>query len=127
MTKPLEATPQMQYIAAICFRDGIGTQENPEKSAALLKESAEQNYDLACDLYGQYLLDGYGVEQNAKAGFDIIDRAANRGSIISMNSLAVLCQKGEIYPDTSLDEAGCLLYTSPSPRDKRQSRMPSSA
>ena len=24
-------------------------------------------------------------------------------------------------------ECGCLLYTSPSPRDKRQSRMPSSA
>ena len=33
-------------------------------------------------------------------------------------------------PDTYLDENGqyfCLLYTSPSPRDKRQSRMPSSA
>ena len=26
-----------------------------------------------------------------------------------------------------LDAKGCLLYTSPSPRDKRQSRMPSSA
>ena len=25
------------------------------------------------------------------------------------------------------DHKGCLLYTSPSPRDKRQSRMPSSA
>ena len=25
------------------------------------------------------------------------------------------------------DKSGCLLYTSPSPRDKRQSRMPSSA
>ena len=25
------------------------------------------------------------------------------------------------------NEQGCLLYTSPSPRDKRQSRMPSSA
>ena len=25
------------------------------------------------------------------------------------------------------DDRGCLLYTSPSPRDKRQSRMPSSA
>ena len=25
------------------------------------------------------------------------------------------------------DKKGCLLYTSPSPRDKRQSRMPSSA
>ena len=29
--------------------------------------------------------------------------------------------------DTKLDIIGCLLYTSPSPRDKRQSRMPSSA
>ena len=27
----------------------------------------------------------------------------------------------------ALDCKGCLLYTSPSPRDKRQSRMPSSA
>ena len=26
-----------------------------------------------------------------------------------------------------IDGTGCLLYTSPSPRDKRQSRMPSSA
>ena len=27
----------------------------------------------------------------------------------------------------TIDSKGCLLYTSPSPRDKRQSRMPSSA
>ena len=27
----------------------------------------------------------------------------------------------------STEDIGCLLYTSPSPRDKRQSRMPSSA
>ena len=33
-----------------------------------------------------------------------------------------------IYEDTALYELYfCLLYTSPSPRDKRQSRMPSSA
>ena len=33
------------------------------------------------------------------------------------------------FPTTSLGEVflSCLLYTSPSPRDKRQSRMPSSA
>ena len=29
--------------------------------------------------------------------------------------------------DAILEYLGCLLYTSPSPRDKRQSRMPSSA
>ena len=32
-------------------------------------------------------------------------------------------QHGEVY----VTDDGCLLYTSPSPRDKRQSRMPSSA
>mgnify|MGYP003311463746 CR=1 FL=1 len=36
------------------------------------------------------------------------------------------------YPDTETEKdhahlLSCLLYTSPSPRDKRQSRMPSSA
>ena len=31
------------------------------------------------------------------------------------------------YSDFSSSQKGCLLYTSPSPRDKRQSRMPSSA
>ena len=37
---------------------------------------------------------------------------------------------GASGPDSSSNGAGsggCLLYTSPSPRDKRQSRMPSSA
>ena len=36
----------------------------------------------------------------------------------SINSVGIL---------TTLDRNTCLLYTSPSPRDKRQSRMPSSA
>ena len=31
------------------------------------------------------------------------------------------------YEQTEGPRVGCLLYTSPSPRDKRQSRMPSSA
>ena len=34
------------------------------------------------------------------------------------------CEKFGTYEDVISD---CLLYTSPSPRDKRQSRMPSSA
>ena len=34
---------------------------------------------------------------------------------------------GEIGIDNDLIVTTCLLYTSPSPRDKRQSRMPSSA
>ena len=41
--------------------------------------------------------------------------------------LDILCANAGIYPQTKLEEMTCLLYTSPSPRDKRQSRMPSSA
>ena len=47
-------------------------------------------------------------------------RALLPGSVIRCRPVGVLLME---------DEAGidCLLYTSPSPRDKRQSRMPSSA
>ena len=34
---------------------------------------------------------------------------------------------GEVYAQKKKKKKSCLLYTSPSPRDKRQSRMPSSA
>ena len=44
------------------------------------------------------------------------------GIVLAKNQLAKQCgvKTGEVIWD-------CLLYTSPSPRDKRQSRMPSSA
>ena len=36
-------------------------------------------------------------------------------------------KKGEVLEVLRAESRVCLLYTSPSPRDKRQSRMPSSA
>ena len=38
-------------------------------------------------------------------------------------------QEGDVVTDRSVDPTawGCLLYTSPSPRDRTRSRMPSSA
>ena len=44
---------------------------------------------------------------------------------VSDEGLVVIVGASRILFATDL--AGCLLYTSPSPRDKRQSRMPSSA
>ena len=40
---------------------------------------------------------------------------------------ADVAPEGESAVTAGDEDAGCLLYTSPSPRDKRQSRMPSSA
>ena len=54
--------------------------------------------------------------------------------IMDMGGKAVACNGSvtdddfaERFIDTALDSFGCLLYTSPSPRDATLSRMPSSA
>ena len=59
------------------------------------------------------------------------------GSVVEGCQVPVIAEIGPYYDDgdvdalTPADRLGrfliCLLYTSPSPRDKRQSRMPSSA
>ena len=56
---------------------------------------------------------------------DIADNAKCR---ITAESCQCLNQGKEFLGfKKKADTIGCLLYTSPSPRDKRQSRMPSSA
>ena len=48
------------------------------------------------------------------------------GQIPGLINIAGGLPDPQVYPVDALSEI-CLLYTSPSPRDKRQSRMPSSA
>ena len=57
-----------------------------------------------------------------------------KGCIVGVNNASFEVAKGEMLVVMGLSGSGkstllrcCLLYTSPSPRDKRQSRMPSSA
>ena len=52
-----------------------------------------------------------------------------KGWMIGLGVIVILAALGNIAgAETVAEDAwGCLLYTSPSPRDKRQSRMPSSA
>ena len=45
----------------------------------------------------------------------------------SPNGVRMVLTKAGVYVKKAPATGGCLLYTSPSPRDKRQSRMPSSA
>ena len=48
------------------------------------------------------------------------------GDIVMKLRRKGFCIHTDMEPNTG-EYGGCLLYTSPSPRDKRQSRMPSSA
>ena len=68
------------------------------------------------------ILDGWGNREEKS------DNAIKNANTPIMDSL------WHAYPHTLISASGsdvglpdCLLYTSPSPRDKRQSRMPSSA
>ena len=48
-------------------------------------------------------------------------------SLVSQYLVGVKAIQGWLFPAGCYGPHPCLLYTSPSPRDKRQSRMPSSA
>ena len=67
------------------------------------------------------------MKLNNRKGFDF---GTNILDIKVPDALRTKVATGVDYIDGSFGGAGltpCLLYTSPSPRDKRQSRMPSSA
>ena len=80
-------------------------QHHPKRSGA-----AKGGTELAFGEYGiQALEGGYLTNRQIEAARIAMTRYIKRGGKVWIN----------VYP--------CLLYTSPSPRDKRQSRMPSSA
>ena len=74
-----------------------------------------------------------GDDDNTTVGFSQINETAfsENGGVLTVcmsieNTSSTESTEVEIQTDGCQD-CGCLLYTSPSPRDKRQSRMPSSA
>ena len=63
---------------------------------------------------------------NAISGWIIIDKPIGKTSAQVVNDVRRALNAQKAGHAGTLDPF-CLLYTSPSPRDKRQSRMPSSA
>ena len=58
---------------------------------------------------------------------DMIEKKQNENKENEMTDPAVLLEKELKEMVKSKGDKGCLLYTSPSPRDRQKSRMPSSA
>ena len=84
-----------------------------------LKE-VEGTYGITC-----MVKDEPGVLVVARSGSPIVIGLGDNETIVASDASAIITYTRQaIYLD---DNDICLLYTSPSPRDKRQSRMPSSA
>ena len=87
----------------------------------LAEEGSRQGMVNVANMYAQ----GQGVEKSQEKAFQWYVRAAESGDSISMVEVARAYDQGV---GTGVDRhQACLLYTSPSPRDQRGSRMPSSA
>ena len=61
------------------------------------------------------------AENLVKALITELEKTSSQADVTDKDNRQVLDKLVDVYFDV------CLLYTSPSPRDKRQSRMPSSA
>ena len=66
-----------------------------------------------------------------KLTLDKLDKTYGKGAVMKMGDSVIedveVISSGSLGLDLALGVGGCLLYTSPSPRDRTRSRMPSSA
>ena len=70
---------------------------------------------------------GIEVEARANDHYEIVTNPGVREKALSVNSLrSIFSMHLKTWPDGTKIRV-CLLYTSPSPRDRTRSRMPSSA
>ena len=94
---------------------------NPDRFTVLAITSAGSQPDLVIEQARKFKVKVVGVTKNADQiraglpGVQVID-----GPKASTEIAAISC-------DVVLNAITCLLYTSPSPRDRQKSRMPSSA
>ena len=83
-----------------------------EKTIVLSSGEILENFTLEADVIGmdQVVVTGLGISKEKKAvGYSVQDVTAEELNMVPQSNIA------------------CLLYTSPSPRDRTRSRMPSSA
>ena len=117
-------------IAGIAFADST---RSPEQS--LLERMCASLTHRGPDSSGGVIEPGIGLVMRR---LSVIDVGGGDQPIFNEDQSIAVVLNGEIYNYHELREDliakghrfttnSCLLYTSPSPRDKRQSRMPSSA
>ena len=74
-----------------------------------------------------------GIDLKSPDGVETVLKLVERADVLIEGFRPGVCERLGLGPEVCMERnpklifGSCLLYTSPSPRDKRQSRMPSSA
>ena len=76
--------------------------------------------------FRDYVSQNEAVQREIRSA--LMTESAKVSEIAAKHGFSFTSEEGEqAWASAQDNELSCLLYTSPSPRDKRQSRMPSSA
>ena len=113
----------MSYLATYYAKGESGLVKSHKKAARLYQRAVELGDVNSMVKLGNIYGDGQGVKLDKKKMVKYYRMAADRGCAFA------LCNLGSCFCDGDgvVQDYVCLLYTSPSPRDQRGSRMPSSA
>ena len=85
----------------------------------------DQNYTIEVDIAEVDVFAVIDAKLIERSIHNLVDNAIRYGAEEKYIGVALVEAENDVY--ITVKDKGCLLYTSPSPRDKRQSRMPSSA
>ena len=102
---------------------------NPEAARAYGIEAIYQDLALVgtFDLVQNFFLGLERTKSYFGGAITVLDKAAMRKEAMEVLTERVGIRIGNPYASAFVMSGGCLLYTSPSPRDRTRSRMPSSA
>ena len=132
------ATEDVAYSSTVTWVDQDGDSITLSCSTCLSWMSLTDNGDNTAtitgtpgdaDSGGTITIQGVAGGQTTQASYTITLTAVNDAPTLSATGVTSTYTEDDsnLVLFSSADADDCLLYTSPSPRDKRQSRMPSSA
>ena len=120
---PLETQDWLESLSAVISKDGN------QRAHFLIKELINKAYREGANIpYTQNTpyINTIPPEAEVKSNGDQnIERKIR--SLIRWNAAAMVVRANKKFPELGGHIGTCLLYTSPSPRDRQKSRMPSSA
>ena len=95
--------------------------EYMKKLSYSLRRLPKEDFNQAIDYFEEYFAEA--GEENEQQAIEDLGSPEDAAKELIMN----LAEKNMEQPPKTVKHSFCLLYTSPSPRDRTRSRMPSSA
>ena len=119
-------------LAIVTAKDDDGLHLIRHSTAHLMAQAVKQLYPTAQVTIGPVIEDGFYYDFSYERTFTPEDLEAIEKRMAELAKQAIPIVRSELPRDAAVEfftdlSEDCLLYTSPSPRDRQKSRMPSSA